>query len=308
MPYFAALLLFFAVLSGPPARAKTSSGDCVDCGAKESKAGSFKTNSIESVLDHLGGIPPALPQKVQTAALYGGHKIEEMKAGYPWNGIGRLFPNARSGTDFCTAVRVSACHVMSAGHCARDANGSYEKQITYVPPFEKKAYFVDKVLAGEGNFLQDRSLDWAVMRLEDSASGNRDGWMGIADTKGGALVGKTFVLSGYHLDLSPNAKFAYVDDQAKAIKTNKGIFSGNANHVFLRANAGRGGSGGPVFRLDDSGQAWLVCLANAGVSVEGQGTTAVLGADETEHLTQCAASNAFFAKVQQFMAENPCKP
>jgi V8-like Glu-specific endopeptidase len=300
-------LLFLALVLSGFASAKTTEGDCVECNARKQKIDSFHSKGIQNVIDKIGSVPAALPANSQVASMYGGHKSEVMKPGYPWNSVGRLLI-VNNKIDFCTATRVSACHVISAAHCVRNAKGEIEPTLVFVPPFDKDKLMVekDKILTGAANYLEDRGEDWAVMRVtDDSATGKRDGWLGIKDRRGTELVGKKFSYVGYNEFLTPKAREAYIDVKAEVLRTAKGYFSGNPNSIYVRANSGPGGSGGPLFEFDTEGKAWIVGMCAAGVVSE-SGQDIFLDADEKEAVGQCAAANAFLTKVQKFIAENPC--
>jgi hypothetical protein len=275
----------------------------------------MKTNFMESVASQLRGVPGSLPAPVKVAGTYGGHKLEVMTAGYPWNSVGRLLLPTH-GMEFCTSVRVSACHVITNAHCViqpgkfaeTDPAKRYEPNIAFVPPFSKNYQLADKVFAPSGGNPEEiRGLDWAVLRLPDSAQGNADGWLGICPRKGSDLKGKTYTLAAYNSELSPKAREAYLDRKAEVIRTDRGFFSGDDNFIYFRANSGPGGSGGPLLEFDDKGQACVAGLSAAGV-VDENNKSPFLSADDTENLAQGVAAGAFLARVQQFMQENPCKP
>ncbi|MGZ3692668.1 MAG: trypsin-like serine peptidase [Bdellovibrionota bacterium] len=307
MNYALNLILLAALFSSGFAIGKTTDEDCVECNVKKHGQDSAFSKNTASLLDKISEIPAELPPN-KKVAVYGGHKIEVMTPGYPWNSIGRLFLT-NGGVTFCTATRISACHVLTNAHCVRDATGEYEPGIAYLPPFEKKVNVVEKgdVLAGKGDFSKTCSPDWAVMRLPDSKAGEKDGWLGIKDRKGTELTGKTFTYAGFDSEQSPRAKEAYIDRKAEVIRTDKGTFYGDPNFIFIRVNSAPGGSGGPLLEFDESGKAWITGMACSG-AVDENNKTFFLNGDETSLLAQGVASNAFLPQVKKFMEENPCKP
>lgn len=307
--------VIFTLLLCLPLLAFAKSGeDCAECGVRRAPA-PIKTKFIDKLSEQLKGVPGALPSPVKVAGTYGGHKLETMTEGYPWNSIGRLFLVNR-GVDFCTAVRVSACHVITNAHCViqpgkhneLDPAKRYEPNIAFVPPFTKKIQIPNKVFAPHGGDpWEKRGLDWAVMRLPDPAPGQADGWLGICPRRGSELKGKTFTLAAYNAEYSPKAKEAYLDRKAEVIRTEKGFFSGDDNFIHFRANSGPGGSGGPLLEFDEKGVACVAALSAAGV-VDENGKGPFLSGDETSALAQGVAADAFLAQVQKFIADNPCEP
>lgn len=309
-----ALLLLALAVTAEAKRA--SAPDCADCQVrKPAVVDSFSSEHLETVVNRVNArksaeIPAQLPAKRQVAAVYGGHKNEQMKPGYPWNAVGRLL---MAGGDMCTGTRISACHVFSNAHCARFKSGKLRTVLSFQPPFEEKAYAMErdasgqgKLLAGESaDFNEDSSHDWAILKLEDSSSGLRDGWLGVRDSRGSELVGQTLQLAGIRRDLSPNFRYLYIDDKVEIIRNDEKGPSKNPNQVFFRANTSHGTSGAPIFRLDAEGKAWIVGL-NAKGFVEGENI--FLPSDETNLLASGVATNAFFTQIQKFMTENPCNP
>lgn len=306
-----ALLLSLLVLTSPLVFAKGTE-DCAECGVRHAKA-PMKTKFMEKVSEQLHGVPGALPAPVNVAGTYGGHAFEVMTEGYPWNSVGRLLLVNR-GVEFCTATRVSACHVITNAHCVIrpgkhdeiDPAKRYEQNIAFVPPFSKNFQMPDKVFAPHGgNPEVKRGLDWAVMRLPESAQGQADGWLGICPRKGSELKGKTFTLAAYNSEKSPKAKEAYLDRKAEVLRTDKGFFSGDDNFIYFRANSAPGGSGGPLVEFDEKGVACVAGLSAAGIMDENN-KSPFLNGDETDALAQGVAADAFLAQVQKFIADNPC--
>lgn len=307
MQFIVGISLFLLCLVSPLAWAKAvATDDCPDCSVKKRAPAVMSTQGLEQMAEKIGAIPASLPAEKKIAAIFGKDDRVLMKPGYPANSIGRIL---RAGMDPCTATRVSACHILTASHCVRLNSGKIHPKMAYQPPFESKAYMVKSgaVLAGEFSFEKDDlSQDWAIAQLEESDSGTRDGWLGIKDKKGTELMGQSFSLTGMQQDLSPSGKDFYTDPGVKVIRTAKGLLWGDPNVIFYRGDTEAGTSGGPIYEFDAEGKAWIVGVNSAEPGAFGG--TVRYSDHETDELNQGVASNQFFARIQKFMAENPCPP
>ncbi|MBX2986337.1 MAG: trypsin-like serine protease [Bdellovibrionaceae bacterium] len=243
----------------------------------------------------------------KTAAIYGrdNRYVDENPEG-PFRMLGKI----KIGSGHCTAVMISACHALTAGHCTNLAKEQPEgdRTITYVSADGKHQSVATRAW-GNGKITSVSNKDWGLIQLKEPI-GQSTGWMSLVNTGGGAT--KTLlkslcptsrpplILAGYSADIEEGHGLS-VDDQVKL------IHSDDDNILRFRANSFKGSSGAPLWRLNCNNQPEIIGVnIGAAVSVDPDGNQVTLRQNEDKILAAGLATRQFFKKVKQLMEKSPC--
>ena len=285
------------------------------------------STSLQGIAETLEGATPRLPAssslKIKEAAIYGEDNRKRKKTDeYPWRTIGSL----NVGFNSCTAVLVSSCHLLTAGHCFPGLN-SQKKLTEQSGPISQTSFTSSngKTTArplvaeiGPGNLTEDPNKDYGFVLL-DKPIGKELGHMGVvgvtsADIAQGWMAWslnkkrEDFFLAAYAGDVDQGETLV-VDDKAQVIRSS----SQYENIAELRANTFVKSSGAPLWRIALDGTPEIVGVTIEGVTAHDKNhpekvQQVKLDKDETrtELLGKAVASQAFFKALVEFMKRNPC--
>jgi Trypsin len=308
---FGLLLFVGALLPGPAVARLPDPSTVEDIPCEKTLSTAFNPDFAGFLADFSGHFAlPAQPGPLaQTAGIYGQDNRVPMHTGYPWSAIGRF---QIKGLGDCTATLISACHLLTAGHCVADKDNAQDyplKKLSFSASNGGPAAKVQKTLHGE--FAKNRAEDWGVVKL-DKSIGKQTGWFGLLNVDGPSISEKEpLILPGYSKDVGDGGKIPTVDDHVwKRTQDSQNRLTdadGKGNLLFIQVNSGSGSSGGPLFRFNDKSLPYISGVNTRGLFWNNGAQIQFSGdAHDPMELGNGVASAQFYDKVKEFLRQNPC--
>jgi hypothetical protein len=166
---------------------------------------------------------------------------------YPWRSIGKV----QAGSQKCTGVLVSACHVATAAHCILNENtGRVAGTISFKPHFSQTWVGSDRFRHGQYDRSRQIGQDWAIFKLRQSI-GRELGWIPPAQSfTWNDIAPGRFNAVGYSSDVTVSSGWRFWRSEEVQLTADEfvSVFGlTNTGVIITNATAWTGASGGPLF-------------------------------------------------------------